>query len=644
MSIVQVQIGGQPVSIQPQVSGLAKATALIRGFEDTLDGAVSVATASATASAATATTKAAEAEADATQAAADRVQTGLDRVATGADADATAADRIATADDAVATAADRVQTAADRVQTGLDRIATAADVALAEAAAIEAQEAIGITPGVTEFTIRDSESNIMATFTPTVFDHPEFNTVKEGVAEAVAVANKVVTTPGAVSGGFKDEEGNVFFEATETEILHPAIDAINASVKTLESGRGIVRDPQWNAIQAIAQLMHVLFLSQSLGIGWASTALSTTALTGAKMFVGGVRTYVVAGTSADNHATLTDLLESTYNPSGTNLGETPAYGCAQMILQLLESENGITAADLGANFLFSAPGDGSKKAADLASGTVYFDRLKEDVTYGRARGDDTTPDTLYDLLALCMIQGEADYQANTAAATWKTTVEAIRTDAQTWKQAEADTARTLPMLWYQTPSHLYYGRTTPSIALAQLELCETDEHGFAGPIYFMPFADQVHLTNIGYKWMGAYFGLLIKRWLFDGYKPAPLVPTRVEAIGNALVATFPVDPGKKLVLDTTTVAAQTNYGFTMADSGGSAITVTGVSIVGPDKVVVQTASARSAGDVLRCGWIGNANIGLINLRDNTGDSLIFDPSGINKPMHKWAPIFAEAAV
>jgi hypothetical protein len=138
-------------------------------------------------------------------------------------------------------------------------------------------------------------------------------------------------------------------------------------------------------------------------------------------------------------------------------------------------------------------------------------------------------------------------------------------------------------------------------------------------------------------WIGAYFGLALKRWLWDGVKTKPMAPSAVADLGGGtVIATFPVDKGKKLVLDTVSLSNPGSYGFTAADAGGAAVTINSVTLIGTRQVKIQAAAPFKW---LRYGWVGDAEKGWGNLRDNSGDALVFDPSGINKPMHRWAPIF-----
>lgn len=539
---------------------------------------------------------------------------------------------------------DAVQPLVDEAADSADGAATSATAAGAaqtgaEAALAEAEDLFGVTPGVPSITWEDSDHNILATMTETEFQHPQIDEMAAQLPLAIAVGENFDFSPGVPSVDLEDSSGNLLMRITETDMRHPKIASLSASILTLNNAQTSQRNAAWDDVQAIAQLLHFILYGQSLSDGLNNTAISLTALTGGKRFVGGVRTTDAGGSSASNHASLVDLVEQ--NATG-GLGETPAYGAAQMILQLAAAD-GISVADLHQTLLMSAAGESSKTAAQLATGSAYFDLLKDDITYGRARGDALS--LSYDVGAILYSQGENDYSVNTAAGTWETTVRGIRTDAEAWRLSVTGRTGFLPMIMMQTGTHLFYSRATPSIALKQLEMASSDEFAMAGPVYFMPFTDQVHPTGTGEKWTGAYLGLVAYRWLFKGVKPVPLAPTRIDPVGKSLVATFPVDPGKKLVLDTDTVSAQTNYGLTMVDASDSAITITGVSLgPGPDKLTVLTGTTRVAGDKLRCAWIGDANKGLSNIRDNSGDTLIFDPSGINKPMHRWACIFEKAAI
>ncbi|MET7247946.1 hypothetical protein ABZT49_31800 [Methylobacterium sp. EM32] len=193
------------------------------------------------------------------------------------------------------------------------------------------------------------------------------------------------------------------------------------------------------------------------------------------------------------------------------------------------------------------------------------------------------------------------------------------------------------MFLCQTSTHLLYGRDRPEIALAQLALALEAEYCFVTPKHFLVYgSDNLHLTNISSKLLGAYYGIAIKRALFDGVKIKPLVPEASEINGTTVLLHFPSAVGS-LVLDTTTCPNPGNYGFTAVDPNGGAITINSVGLVGQRTIALRTSGAVP-GSNIRAGWIGDGARGICNLRDKQGDKIVFDPTGINKRMDRWASI------
>jgi hypothetical protein len=341
---------------------------------------------------------------------------------------------------------------------------------------------------------------------------------------------------------------------------------------------------------------------------------------------------------------LQPLIETTIGSGNSQQGETPAYGAMQMMAQLLLAENGIDVSTWNRKWIASAPGTPGTAIANLGSGSASFTRLTADMTYGAtlaaAAGKSFQPQAVF------WAQGEQDISLMTPASTYKNALRTLRSDAEYQARVASGIAdMVLPLITYQLASHPSYSRTYPAIGLAQLDLAADDAIALACPTYFLPFdpANAPHLLSAGYKWLGAYFGLAAKRWFVDGVKPVPLRPTSIRRSGKTLLARFPV--GKfALTIDTTTVPAQANSGFSLVDTTGAAQTISNVRIVGVDTIAIDCANTPAAGWLLRYAFTGDAIRGIGNLRDNQGDTLIFDPVGINKPMHRWVPIFEQGVL
>jgi hypothetical protein len=387
------------------------------------------------------------------------------------------------------------------------------------------------------------------------------------------------------------------------------------------------------SLRALAEMEHHIIHGQSLSLGWNGTpVLSAVPLSFAKRSQAGVRPQDSGSSSADNWSSIVDLIETVNGPRG----ETPASGHALMVRQLMLAEFGIDIATTGKKLLYSAPGVGGTAIANLDTGSGSFAQLLADMTNAKAAaGVSYAPQALY------WIQGETDYEGNTAADVYKTLFRAMRVDTQ--NQARLVVGRDdliVPAITYQTSTHLGYGRAYPNIALAQLEMAADDYIALACPCYFFPFSDGVHLTATGYKWLGAYLALIYWRWIVRGVKPMPLAPTSAARSNNTLLLKYPVRDGLSLRWDTAAVAAQAAYGFTVVDAADVAQTISNVRIVDPVSglIAMDCAVVPAAGWKVRYAHQGAGGRGLGNLRDNQGDALVFDPAGINKPMHNWALI------
>lgn len=413
-----------------------------------------------------------------------------------------------------------------------------------------------------------------------------------------------------------DANGYRWLKVTPNEFRHPVIDA-------LASGR-----TDAPVLAALADIIHFLIYGQSLALGLYSTpVLSTVAQPHALRASGGVR--------PDNWTSLVDLLESVQASNG----ETVATACAMMIRQLVLADTGVDLATLSRRQLYSAAGKYDTTLADLSAGTVPFGQLTALMTSGRTASN--AANKSYAPQMMFFLQGERDYYAGTARAEYLSLMKGLRSSAEAAARTASGIADLkLPMLTYQTATHLFYGRTYPGIALAQIDACDDALIGFAAPTYFLPFiTNDLHLAAAGEQWLGAYFGLSVYQWLIKGIKPAPFVPDRIKVVGSTVLFTFPVAPGRKLVADTTTVAAQTNLGFQIFAADGSPITINAARIIDERTVALDCAATPAAGAKLTYGFAGSATSGRGNLRDNMGDTLKFDPTGFNRPLHTWAPIF-----
>lgn len=375
-----------------------------------------------------------------------------------------------------------------------------------------------------------------------------------------------------------------------------------------------------------SEINMVLSYGQSLSVGADGTPpISTTQRFDNLRFAGGVRSQ----DSGTPYTSLVPLIETEVSTTG----ETPITGATDMIKELIAAEDGLTYTEHAFQLLGSAPGAGGTAIAGLSSGTTPFNRFVADVqngyTLAQAAGKS------FKVGGFFWTQAESDYIGNTPKATYKTALVTLRNDLEAQVQSITGQSEPLACISYQVQAHATYGYPgNPYLAVAQLEVAKENPHHYvACPLYWS--GQSIHQSAQNYKRLGAYYGLAYKRIVIDGEDWKPVMPVQIDRQGTIILARFNVPKGP-LVLDTAFRPMQADYGFSVVDSGGAAVTISSVTLVGPDTVKIVTATAATGGR-LRYGMVNGGN-----LRDSQGDTIIFDGNGQNFPLHNWCVIFDEA--
>lgn len=487
-----------------------------------------------------------------------------------------------------------------------------------------------------DWSITDESGRGMLSGRGDLLDHPQINQMAVDVA-AAAVTSAAYTVSDAIfpDWAITDENDRAILAGYGDVLDHPQINQMASDIVELQSE---VPEPDpYDQLGWLTQMLHIIPDGQSLSIGNSGIPpISTAPLTYAKRFNGGVRAMDPGGTVAANHASFVDLIETAVSV----LGETIASGMAIMLKQMFAAD-GINLGANGQNLLFSAPGEGGLRIDQLWEGTAPFQRLVDDLTYGASVA--AAAGLSYGCNVVPFLQGEAQYSGNIPRP--QTYADAVTIRNQIEAQAKSISGIDQPVMMpvYQTTSHAVYSRTVPTTALAYLDLARNEPFfAMACPTYPFPFANNVHMTALSYKWMGAYFARLIYNWVKNGQKPQHLDIKSINRQGNSFIVEFTGNVGD-LVLDTTNVTDPGTYGFTAVNSGGTALTVTGAAVFGGNKLKVTTSTTLVAGSKLRGGWVGGdcgpTTGPRICLRDS--DPMIFDPSGVNKTMWNWCPLFEE---
>lgn len=376
---------------------------------------------------------------------------------------------------------------------------------------------------------------------------------------------------------------------------------------------------------------------QSLETGSGATAITLSQRFNTKMLSSGVRTRTTGPYGAQ---TLVPLVEAA---SGGE-GETTLSGMTETINELIAVENDLTYAQSGFELIGMAPGQGSTPIASHLSGsTIYTNAMAAIDQIIAISETDAKP---VSVRTLGWGQGESDILAGTSRSTYTAQMLALRASWDADVKTKTGQTEDVQMLAWQVSDHSVYGVSAPTIALAQTDAADQDPNiHIICPTYMMDTvpADGVHLSAQDYRWLGAYRGLAYKRLIIDGVGWKPLRPLAKIVQDTACIIEFDV-PVAPLVFDTEQVVDPGDYGFQLVDSGGSPLTISSVSLLGPTRVKIVASSTLPSGFKVRYAWGpgGTFNAGRItgprgNLRDSAGLGLL--SKTLTQPLHNWCLIF-----
>jgi len=156
-----------------------------------------------------------------------------------------------------------------------------------------------------------------------------------------------------------------------------------------------------------------------------------------------------------------------------------------------------------------------------------------------------------------------------------------------------------------------------------------------GPKYHLPYvADGIHLTAAGYFLLGEYHARVVEQVVLDAGEWEPVAPSSITRVGTSVVVQFTVPTGP-LVVDTSTLDAVPNHGFSWHDDTGST-EVESVEVTGSDEVTVALASVPTGANP-RLGY-GVTNRGG-NLRDSAAETSVLDGRNLwNWCCHFFDPV------
>lgn len=395
-----------------------------------------------------------------------------------------------------------------------------------------------------------------------------------------------------------------------------------------------------------AQIQHSLSYGQSLSIGaQGQPAKSTTQPYLNISFANGPRSTNRVGTLGGLDAFAPLIENNVSGEGGTNRGETCCSADANYGTELAAIENGIDYATAGTVTLASCAGHGSYTIAMLQPGHVeggyeWYQNFQDHVQAGFDLATDAGKS--YCINAFTWIQGEWDARDRQSQAYYLGAMASLRASMQADYQSITGNTNRPAWLMYQTIYMI--AERTPDIALAQLAYAmDPDNHAYiVSPIYHMPFADDhLHMTSVGYIWLGHYIARARKAIEVDKCKPQFVKPISATARGQVVRVEFDV-PVQPLVIDSTTLAPTQDQGFVVTDTSGS-LTIGSVTVVDGNAVLLSIDRALNGDAVVRYA-LDHLGVGLTptggasgNLRDSEPSSFKLD--GGTYPLYNVAPHF-----
>lgn len=194
--------------------------------------------------------------------------------------------------------------------------------------------------------------------------------------------------------------------------------------------------------------------------------------------------------------------------------------------------------------------------------------------------------------AFCYVQGESDM--NTPGSKYKSNLESMISNVNSWAQNIG--AATNGMLSQSAPfivlCQIAFGSTTDSqIQQTQLDMEKEGKLVIATPMYPLIFEEaNIHLSALGQRQMGAYFGRAIA-YLKDGKKPPALRITSATVQGSDIMVKLSV-PSPPLVLEERTKPI--NYGFSI-----DGVSIESVQVQSSDTIIIKTSGGVSKGGKLK---------------------------------------------
>ncbi len=380
-------------------------------------------------------------------------------------------------------------------------------------------------------------------------------------------------------------------------------------------------------VTEIDYINQILSTGQSLSVGVASSpALTTTQPYSNLMLSGGVGGLGAGGS-------FIPLVESGVETISSSMANT------------------ITANDTGNDFdvAVSLHGVSGYTYSQLKKGTGPFSTGMTQVT--NAKSAAIALGRTSRVIGVTTIHGETDNYNGVSGATYQGYLEEWQNDYDTDVKAITGQSNEVILFLDQMSSFMssYANDATSEIPIYQLYAAEENpsEIVLVAPKYFFNYSDRHHLTGASTRWLGEYYGKVIKKVVLDHETWRPLSPDLATRSGNIIDVDFHV-PAGVLAFDTTLVSSRTNKGFEYYDSTSSA-TISNVEILDSDTVRVTLSGVPTgANQRIRYAYTGTpgTNTGAQNAGSAAGNLRDTDPytSLYGNTLYNWAVHFDEPIV
>ena len=375
-----------------------------------------------------------------------------------------------------------------------------------------------------------------------------------------------------------------------------------------------------------ARWRSFLAFGQSLSVGdEAHGVISTSQPYANLMPVGGIKTDTAG---LGSFVPLIEEMKAAGGTASTTSGETIVSSAANYATKFAVLA-GAVASPSGFVQIGGAPGLGGQTIQQLSKGTYHYNKMLAQVQ--AAFNYATAQSKTYTVDFVCWIQGEQNAEIGTSRADYLAALLQLQADIDVDMKAITGQANTVRILLYQT-SH----RVTDSagaVALAQMDAVKRSPFfHFVTPVWTFPRFDYVHLTAVGYNWMGKYFGRAAYQLAGEARVPDCLRPVSafIDAGSTTLRVKFRV-PKTPLVLDTISLGNPTDFGIRVKDDAGT-LTLSTIAVTG-DTLTVTVNRPLGANPKFRIGldYPGTDNgRATHNLRDSTGDTALID--GVSYPL------------